>query len=71
MSDNSTRKAAIAAAIILVVVAVVFLAMPSIVIALGDISPWLGYAATVIFILGFFAIFWLRSRYQQRKHTGS
>lgn len=71
MSDNSTRKAAIAAAIILAVVAAVFLAMPRIVIALGDISPWLGYGATLVFILGFFAIFWARSRYQQRNRSGS
>lgn len=66
MSDNSTRKAAIAAAIILAVVAMVFLAMPRIVIALGDISPWLGIGATLVFILAFFGIFWVRSRYQQR-----
>lgn len=71
MSDNSTRNGAIAAAIILAVVAVVFLAMPRIVIALGDISPWLGIGATLVFILGFFGIFWVRSRYQQRNRNSS
>lgn len=70
MSDNSSRKAAVAAAIILVVVAVVFLAMPRIVIALGEVSPWLGIGATLVFILGFFGIFWARSRYQQRIRSG-
>lgn len=71
MSDNSSKKSAIAAAIILAVVAVVFLAMPRIVISLGDISPWLGYVAVVVFVLGFFAIFWLRGRYQQNNSRGS
>lgn len=71
MSDSSTKKAAIAAAIILVVVAVVFLAMPRIVLSLGGISPWLGSGAVVVFVLGFFGIFWVRSRYQQRNRDGS
>ena len=67
MSDNNTRNSAIAAAVILVVVAVLFLAMPRIVTSLGEISPWLGYGVTTLFILGFFAIFWLRSRVQKRR----
>ena len=64
MPKRSSINAAIAAAIILALVAVVFLALPPIVLALGEISPWLGYAVTVVFILGFFGIFWVRSRYQ-------
>ncbi|WP_419908555.1 hypothetical protein [Hoeflea sp.] len=67
MPASNARSSAIAAAIILVVVAVLFLAMPRIVLALGDISPWLGYGVTVLFILGFFAIFWLRARYQRHR----
>lgn len=65
MPKRSSINAAIAAAIILALVAAVFLALPPIVLALGEISPWLGYAVTVIFILGFFGIFWVRSRYQK------
>lgn len=67
MHKGSSINAAIAAAIILALIAVVFLALPPIVVALGEISPWLGYAVTVIFILGFFGIFWLRSRYQRAR----
>lgn len=69
MSGNNAKSPAIAAAVILVAVAVIFLLMPRIVLALGDISPWLGYGATVLFILGFFAIFWLRARHQRRNRT--
>jgi type II secretory pathway component PulF len=71
VSNSSSKNAAIAAAVILVGVAVVFLAMPRIVVALGDISPWLGYAAVALFILGFFGIFWVRSRFQQHNRDGS
>jgi len=67
MSQSGSKNAAIAAALILAGVAVLFLAMPGIVVALGDISPWLGYAVVVVFTLGFFAIFWLRSRVQRGK----
>ena len=67
MSGSSAKSSAIAAAIILVIVAILFLAMPRIVLALGDISPWLGYGVTTLFVLGFFAIFWLRARYQRRR----
>ncbi len=65
MAENGSRNAAIAAAIILICVAGLFLAMPRIVTGLGEISPWLGYGVTILFILGFFVIFWLRSRYQR------
>ena len=69
MSGNNAKSPAIAAAIILAAVAIIFLLMPRIVLALGDISPWLGYGVTVVFVLGFFAIFWLRARHQRRNRA--
>ncbi|MDF1776937.1 MAG: hypothetical protein P1V21_19300 [Rhizobiaceae bacterium] len=69
MSDSSAKSSAIAAAIILAVIALVFLAMPTLVLALGEISPWLGYGLAGVFVVGFFAIFWLRGLYQ-RRHNG-
>ncbi|MCY6379184.1 hypothetical protein [Hoeflea prorocentri] len=69
MSGNNVKSSAIAAALILAAVAILFLVMPRIVLALGEISPWLGYAVTVLFVLGFFAIFWLRARHQRRNRT--
>ena len=65
MSGSSAKSSAIAAAVILAAVAIIFLAMPRIVLALGEVSPWLGYGVAVLFILGFFLIFWLRARYQR------
>ena len=59
---NETRNNAIAAAIILLVVGAAFYFMPTIVLALGKISPLLGAGAGAAIVLGFFIIFWLRSR---------
>ena len=61
------RSPAIAAAIILVVVGVGFFMLPSIMLWLGDISPWLGGVFGVVFVLGFFLIFWLRARHQRKR----
>ncbi|MCZ4091434.1 MULTISPECIES: hypothetical protein [Sinorhizobium] len=65
--EKRERSAAIAAAVILVVVAVGFFALPSIMLWLGDISPWLAAAFGALFVLGFFLIFWLRARHQRRR----
>lgn len=65
--EKKDRSPAIAAAIILAVVAAGFLALPSIMLSLGDISPWLAAAVGTLFVLGFFLIFWLRARYQRRR----
>lgn len=65
--DN--RSAAIAAAIILVAVAAVFMLLPRIVLWIGDFSPLLAIAVGALFVLSFFLIFWLRARYQ-RRHQG-
>lgn len=64
---RETRKNAIAAAIILLGAGLVLALMPKIVLGLGNVSPWLGFAAGVAIILSFFAIFWLRARWQKRR----
>jgi hypothetical protein len=61
-NGNQTRNNAIAAAVILLVVGAALYFMPKIVLALGEISPLLGAAAGAVIVLGFFLIFWLRSR---------
>ncbi|OJF96596.1 hypothetical protein [Pararhizobium antarcticum] len=61
------RSPAIAAAIILVVVAIGFYLLPSMMLWLGDYSPWLAAVFGALFVLGFFLIFWLRARYQRRR----
>lgn len=65
--EKKEKSPAIAAAIILAVVGIGFFALPSIMLWLGDISPWLAAGFGALFVLGFFLIFWLRARYQRRK----
>ncbi|ANK73927.1 hypothetical protein ACI2KT_13750 [Ensifer adhaerens] len=65
--QNKEKSPAIAAAIILVVAGLGFFVLPSIMLKLGDISPWLAAAFGVIFVLGFFLLFWLRARYQRKR----
>ncbi|MBD9509827.1 hypothetical protein IB265_23930 [Ensifer sp. ENS10] len=65
--QNKEKSPAIAAAIILVVAGLGFFVLPSIMLKLGDISPWLAAAFGVIFVLGFYLLFWLRARYQRKR----
>ena len=65
--NRSDRNAAIAAGLILAFVGLGFFAMPPLMMRLSEISPWLAYALAVVFVLAFFAIFWLRARQQRRR----
>jgi uncharacterized membrane protein len=67
MPEKKERSPAIAAAIILAVVGIGFIVLPSIMLRLGDISPWLAAGFGALFVLGFFLIFWLRARHQRRR----
>lgn len=62
----TNRSAAIAAAVILGGTGLIFYFMPTMMMALSETSPWLSYAVAIIFVLAFFAVFWLRSRRQNR-----
>lgn len=62
---NETRNNAIAAAIILLVAGSALYFMPNVVLWIGNYSPMLGAAAGGLIILGFFMIFWLRSRFKK------
>ena len=64
-NGNQTRNNAIAAAIILLAAGLALYFMPKIVLWLGGYSPVLGFAAGVVIVLGFFLVFWLRSRYKK------
>lgn len=69
MSDASgnNRSAAIAAALILLAAGIGFTVLPSIMLWLGDFSPWLAAGFGTVFVLAFFAVFWLRARHQRKK----
>ncbi|KGD99667.1 hypothetical protein [Rhizobium sp. YS-1r] len=62
-----TRSQAIAAAVILIGAGLVIYFLPTIVLGIGEFSPALGFIVGAALLLGFFAIFWLRARYQRRK----
>ncbi|MBD8556407.1 hypothetical protein IFT84_18010 [Rhizobium sp. CFBP 8762] len=65
--DKQPRSPAWAAAIILLIVGFAFFLLPTIMIDLGQISPWLAAVVGTGFVLAFFLIFWLRARYQRRR----
>ena len=67
MPEKKEKSPAIAAAIIMAVVGIGFFVLPSIIVRLGDVSPWLAAGVGALFVLGFFLIFWLRARHQRRK----
>ena len=61
------KSQAIAAAVILLGAALVIYFLPTIVLFIGNYSPVLAFVVGALLLLGFFAIFWLRARYQRRK----
>jgi hypothetical protein len=60
--DEKTRNAAIAAALILGGFGLVAFFMPTIMLSLGEVSPFLAAVVAALFVLAFFGVFWLRSR---------
>ncbi len=65
--ETSNRSSAIAAAVILGVTGLVFYYMPTMMMSLSEVSPWLSYALGIFFVLAFFAVFWLRGKRQQSR----
>ncbi len=66
MDDQKHKSPALAAAIILIGFGTVAYFMPSIMLALGERSHIAAIIVSIVFVLGFFAIFWFRSRHQSR-----
>ena len=66
---RENRNSAIAAAILLAIFGLGAFFLPSIMIAVGNLSPVAAGALAVIFVAAFFLVFWLRGR-SQRNRTG-
>jgi hypothetical protein len=66
MNDKSNRDSIIAASVIMLGAGVLFYFMPSIMLWIGDFSPALAAVFGVLAVLAFFAVFWIRSRFQKR-----
>jgi hypothetical protein len=58
----------VAAALIMAAVVGGFLLMPRIMLAVSGGGPFVGVLVAILFILAFFAVLWLRARYQRRFH---
>ena len=56
----------IASAVIMAAVFAGWLIMPKIMLMISGAGPVVGALVAVLFILAFFAVLWLRSRYQRR-----
>lgn len=61
------KSQAIAAAVILVSIGLVIFFLPTIVMWIAQFSPVLAVVIGSLLLLGFFAIFWLRARYQRNR----
>ncbi|MGU3400398.1 hypothetical protein ACLBWS_11755 [Brucellaceae bacterium D45D] len=66
LADQNKSNPAIAAAIILVGFGVLGYFLPSIMLALGERSQVAAVIFAILFVLGFFAVFWLRACRQKR-----
>lgn len=61
------KSQAIAAAVILIGIGLVIYFLPTIVMWIAQFSPVLAVVIGSLLLLGFFAIFWLRARYQRHR----
>lgn len=64
--DKGNRNSAIAALVIVCVFGFGAYFLPTIMIALGDVSTVIAGVVGVVFVGAFFAVFWLRGRAQRR-----
>ena len=65
--DGKAKSAALAALVILLGTGVVFYFLPRVMVAIGDVSPWLAGVFGAIMVLCLFLLFWLRARYQRNR----
>lgn len=60
--EKETRNALIAAACIMAVFGLTAFFMPSIMLAVGSVSPAMGGVIAILFVVAFFLVFWLRGK---------
>lgn len=63
---GEVRGALIASALIIVLTVAGWLIMPRIMLLVSGGGPFAGVAVAILFMLAFFAVLWLRARYQRR-----
>ncbi|WP_353644796.1 hypothetical protein [Mesorhizobium sp. WSM2239] len=67
MMDPKNRNTLVAAAIIMLAFGLTAFYLPSIMLAVGEVSTIAAGAVAILFVAAFFMVFWLRGRSQQRK----
>lgn len=65
--DRDTRNALIAAAWIMLLFGLAAYWLPTVMLAVGSVSTVLAGVVAAIFLVAFFAVFWLRARSQRKK----
>jgi len=65
--DSETRNAAIGAACVLLVFCLAAYFLPTIMLAVGQVSTVLAALVAIVFVLGLFVVLWLRGRSQRKK----
>jgi len=65
--DRDTRNALIAAAWIMLLFGLAAYWLPTVMLAVGSVSTVLAGIVAAIFLVAFFAVFWLRARSQRKK----
>ncbi len=60
-------NSAIAAAVLLAVFGLGAFYLPTIMIAVGNLSTGAAIAVAILFVVAFFGVFWLRGRSQRRR----
>jgi apolipoprotein N-acyltransferase len=65
--DRDTRNALIAAAWIMLLFGLAAYWLPTVMLAVGSVSTILAGIVAAIFLVAFFAVFWLRARSQRNK----
>lgn len=65
--DRESKRSAIAALSIMLLFGVTAFYLPTIMLAIGNISTVLAGIVAVLFVAAFFLVFWLRSRVQRSK----
>ena len=65
--DRNNRNALIAAACFLLGFGLVAFYLPTIMIAVGNVSTVAAGAVAILFVAAFFLVFWLRGRSQRRR----
>ena len=66
MVEPKKNNPAIAAAVILIGFGVLAYFVPSIMLALGERSQIVAVIFPIVFVMAFFAVFWLRSKRQKK-----